>query len=341
MTSESGSDPAKAAERTPRDRHPGRGWFVGTVCGLELALVLVSGASGWWLANRTLIASQQSVRVDDTVPATLVTDAQMPDVRGLDRATAEQVLADSGIEFASITIYDAPSVDEPGLVVEQSPAFGATDVATVELGLAVPVTMPDLVGMSQDEAVATLSGLGAGVDVVFGYAKDVRAGVVMSESPKVGEPLGQSAVVTIATAGSTVPLGQLEAIDNRCGSEANIAMDGRDYTSAVICRRNTSSASDPTWILSGSADRFTATVGVPDDGVPGTSIAYEVLLDGTVVTQGSAVFGSSTPIDIACSEALQLTLRIDHRATDGAEIAFGEAVLYGSDEGIARLSTRR
>lgn len=335
----------KAARRgnleVPGRHNRARGWLLGAMIALVVAVVLAAGVAGWWAANTTLIASQRNATDDPTAVQTTISGSQMPDVRGLDRETAEQVLADSGIAFSSIESYDAPAVAEAGLIVEQSPAFGATDVTKVKLGLAVPVTMPDLTGMTQEEAAGVLSGFGAGVDVTYGYSKDYAAGVVMSASPPAGEPLGQTASVIIATAGSTVPLSQLDASGGQCRSESNIAIDGRDRATALICSGQTSAtASDPTWVLSRSADRFTATVGIPDNGEPGTVMPFEVVLDGAVVAQGSAAFGSSTSIDVVCSDALQLTLRVGQTASDGVQIAFGDAVLYGSDEGIARLVAR-
>ncbi|WP_082501006.1 PASTA domain-containing protein [Agreia sp. Leaf244] len=315
-----------------------RGWLAGGIVALVAALVLAAGAGGWWIANMTLVASQQNSSEGEAASPVTISESQMPDVRGLDLATAEQVLADSGIASIAITTYDAPSVTEPGRVAEQSPAFGATDVTEVRLGLAVPVTMPDLAGMTQEEAIDTLSGYGVGVDIVFGYSPQLSSGVVMKSSPAVGEPLGQTASITVATAGSTVPLTQLSSKGGRCGSESNVAIDGKDYATALICRSDTAVVSDSTWIVSGSVDRFTATVGIPDDGSPGTAVPYEVLLDGVVVSQGSAAFGQSAAIDIPCSGAIQLTLRISPTGGNRVDIALGDAVLFGSEDGIARLS---
>lgn len=321
---------------------PGRGWLIAAVCSLVGALVLAAGVAGWWLAGSVIAGSQQGEPTRaPTTAATMATALQMPDVRGLDQATAQQVLADSGIPVAAVKTHRAPSVARPGVVVEQSPAFGATDVSAVDLGVAVAVTMPALAGKTQDEAVQTLSGYGVGVDITYAYSKDAKVGTVLSGKPAVGAHLGQTASIVVATAGSTLPLTQLRSISGGCGSDSNVAIDGKDYATALSCSASTDGPSDTTFMLSKTVDRFTATVGVADDATPGAKVPYAVLADGRVIARGSASYGASSAIDVPTSGVIQLTVRVGPASTDGIDLEFGDAVVYGSSQGIARLAKLR
>jgi hypothetical protein len=334
-----GASPDKVAEMWRNLRQPARRWLVGTVVSLIGAVVLAAGAGGWWLANRTLIASHTNAPAPLSSPAaTHASELQMPDVRGLDKATAEQVLADSAVPVGAISTHDAPSVAKPGVVVEQSPAFGASDISKVDLGIAVPVTMPKLTGRTQDKAVETLSGYGTGVTITYRYSKDAKAGTVVSESPAVGTPLGQTASIVVATSGSTLPLTQIKTIKGGCGAERNVAINGHDYSTALACSAHTGEPAETTWVLSKTVDRFTATVGIADDGAPGTTAPYQVLVDGKVAAQGQTSFGRSTAVDVACTGAIQLTVRVGPTSNGNVHVVFGDAMVYGSEDGVTRLA---
>lgn len=321
--------------------HPARRLLIGAVTAALAALLIAAAVGGWWLANVTLIASNNAAAAAVPTPGAVEVDTtglvQMPDVRGLELATALQVLADSDIPADAITTRETPSVATKGTVVEQTPAFGTTGFTSIELTVAVPATMPALEGASRDDAVAALSALGTGVEVTYSYSKDATPGVVLSTTPGRGEPLGRTAALVISTAGSTIPLSEVPELRGRCQSRSEVAIDGRDYTTVLLCESDSTQVTDTTWMLSQSADRFTATVGIPDTGTPGTSVGFTVLLDGVVAAEGIARFGSSVPVDVACTGATQITIRVNPTTDEGVDIAFGAAVLYGSEDGIARL----
>ncbi|NLA64846.1 MAG: hypothetical protein GX862_02720, partial [Leucobacter sp.] len=106
------------------------------------------------------------------------------------------------------------------------------------------------------------------------------------------------------------------------------------------CEARQDRATTTTWLLSKSADRFTATVGIPDDGTAGASAAYSVLLDGAIVHEGVAAFGEATAVDLPVSGASQLAMRIEPITGERIDVAFGAAMLHGSEDGITRLVTR-
>lgn len=330
-----------AAPRT-RSGIPMRFWLVGGICAIIAAMVLGAGAGGWWIATSTIVATQGN---DDAGPAAEsaanisdLLSLEMPDVRGLDRATAEQVLADSGVPLTAISVHDTPSVITPGLIVEQDPAFGASSFPKVELGIAVPVTMPKLQGETKDAAVDVLSGFGASVELTYQYSKEAVPGSVISSTPKPGKPLDTTAVLAIATSGSTLSLGELDPIRGTCDGGADGPIDGVSYATVLACAGDDGVAGTTTWRLSKTTDRVTATIGISDDAEPGTQASFKILVDGEVVSSGVVAFGAPETIDLSCSGAIQLSLRIKSKSATEGDVVLGDPLLYGSDEALTRLS---
>ena len=121
--------------------------------------------------------------------------AQVPDVVGRPVDEAERILrqAEFQIQARSVTSH------EPGgTVLRQNPAggksleVGAAVVVTVSDGRGAPPGMPNLVGMTEQEASNTLAAAG-----LLGTAQDVPVsnpdlyGVVVSQDPPPGTPLDQ------------------------------------------------------------------------------------------------------------------------------------------------------
>ena len=142
----------------------------------------------------------------------------------MDRAEAEAALADAGFAPTSAMQYDltAPA----GEVVEQLPAGGEQAAAGSQVGLLVSkgrpevsVSVPDVTGMTQDEATAALADAGLIAVPVEAYVADVPKGEVAEQEPAAGDrvaPLSE-VLVTVSlgegTTNVTVPdvVGQKQA----------------------------------------------------------------------------------------------------------------------------------
>lgn len=318
-------------------------WLFVAIALSVCALVLASGAGGWWLANRTLVASHANAPAAGASQVEEVSDVEMPDVRGLDQASAVQVLADSGIAVDDVAFREVPSVVQPGVVVEQTPSFGSPDVAAIELGMSVEARMPDLGGASQDDAVADLSRLGTSVTISYAYSDEVTAGTVVTTKPASGKRLRERAELVVATAGTTLALADLSPLAGDCDYREDVALDGQDYPVALACRTLEPGDDDATWLLSKTADRFTATIGVADDRLEAVDVPFQVLLDGTVVASGVARRGQPALVDVASTGAVQLALRLEPVTPDtgGAELVLADALLYGAQDSIERLAGLR
>ena len=151
--------------------------------------------------------------VDDGSAVALVVSsgpgtAAVPDVVGMDRSEAETALADAGFVPASAMQYDltAPA----GQVVEQLPAAGDQAAAGSQVGLLVSkgrpevsVSVPDVTGMTQDQATTALADAGLIAVPVEVYFAGVPAGDVAEQEPAAGDRVSPLSEVLV-----TVSLGE-------------------------------------------------------------------------------------------------------------------------------------
>ena len=119
----------------------------------------------------------------------------VPDVRGQQRAAAEQALTDAGFKPAVTEVF-SDSVDV-GLVVGQSPfsgreARGSTVALEVSKGPEL-ITIPDVVGQPRKQAEAALTALGLKVRA---YAIP-GPGQVRSTDPAAGQQVRKGSTVTV------------------------------------------------------------------------------------------------------------------------------------------------
>jgi len=319
---------------TPRQPGGGKWWIAGGAAAVLLAVLMGGVALGWWAANHTLVAGKQNTTDEPDAAPVIALESSMPDVRGLTRDAAAQVLADSGFSASIITFEDAPSGLPEGTVVMQSPVFGTPSPAKIWIGVAVPTTMPALTGLDRRKALSTLSDLGVGATVVFQYSATAAPGTVLSTSPGVGKPLGDTATVTLATTGSALALGDLRRLSGECRTTGQVTLRGTDYPSAVECDAEPA-ASMTTWSLGAKADLFTATAGIDDDATPGASATVEILADGVVVKTARVAFGSPVDVSVPVSGTIQLGVRVTSPAE--VEVLLAGASVAGSDTAIAEL----
>jgi len=127
--------------------------------------------------------------------------ARVPDVVGMPRAEAIEVLVDS--YFTPVT-ESVPAVEPVDVVVGQSPAGGSTAIAggqvvvRVSNGKAPTSKVPNVVGLSGGSASAKLSAAGFEVDVQYEQTEDKKLdGEVGAQAPGQGAKLEQGSTVAI------------------------------------------------------------------------------------------------------------------------------------------------
>jgi eukaryotic-like serine/threonine-protein kinase len=128
--------------------------------------------------------------------------AKVPEVTGQPSPEASAAIAAAGLKAA--VRKSEVAEPSPGTVISQTPAAGTQ----LKLGGTVTIVvaqapkllpLPSLLGESEGEALAKLSGLGLGSKVVSQTVSEAsKEGIVVHQDPKAGAKLGKGAVVTIA-----------------------------------------------------------------------------------------------------------------------------------------------
>lgn len=258
-------------------------------------------------------------------------ESAMPDVRGLTRDEAAQVLADSGFSAAIVSYVDAPSGAPEGVIVSQSPAFGTAAPAEIVLGVAVPATMPELTGMSRDDAVTALSDLGVAATIALQYSPSSDDGSVVSTMPVAGEALGETATISLASEGVGIPLSEVKRLSGSCQDSGEASLGGERFTASVKCGAD-ERPETTVWFLQGATDEFTATIGIDDTAAPGTNASVDVLTDGTPVFTETIAFGKPADLTIPTSGVLQLAIRVS--STPDTTVVLGGATVRGAADAI-------
>ena len=122
----------------------------------------------------------------------------MPNLVGLPLEDAEERLEDAGLPAEVRRIF---SEEPPGIVVAQSPAAGERVEADSPVRINVSkgtgrVDVPDLVGLTEDEAKERLVDAGLKANV-FEVPADAEAGTVVAQNPPPGDVVGEGDTVRI------------------------------------------------------------------------------------------------------------------------------------------------
>lgn len=165
---------------------------------------------------------QQTPRAGDRVPPgspvslTLSIGSapvDVPDVMGLTLEAATNVLESAGLRVGSITEAYSEAV-ATGLVISQSPVSGTVSPFGTEVWLVVsvgpaPVSVPDVVGMTQSEGEDTLAAAGLQTGQITEIHAEITPGEIMEQAPVAGTkvPPGTAIdlVVSIGPRTVTVP----------------------------------------------------------------------------------------------------------------------------------------
>ncbi len=197
----------------------------------------------------------------------------VPDVVGMRQAEAVAELEDAGFTVQTEQAQDAEDAEE-GEVVEQNPPAGteAKEGAAVTIsvvGAPEPVAVPDVVGLSEDEAVGTLEDLGLRANVRTREDGSASAGTVITQSPSAGASLEQGSRVDLVVAKEpevTEPESEDVQVPNVVGmTQANAESTLR------------------------SANLSAAIVKTSDDSVPKGQVIAQLPTAGTVVAPASEV----------------------------------------------------
>lgn len=129
-----------------------------------------------------------------------VKKVEMPDVKGTNVEDAQKVLTSLGL-VAEITYEESDTIDA-GVVMTTSVEAGTT----VNVGTTVTLTVssgtqgvevPQVTGITYEEANSQLSALGFTVNKTEGYSDTIDAGIVVSQMPNSGTKAPKGSTITV------------------------------------------------------------------------------------------------------------------------------------------------
>lgn len=152
-------------------------------------------------------------------------NATVPNVVGYDQVEASSVLESAGFKVTVKQSYS--DTVESGKVISQSPVGttsttpGATVTITVSLGKETKeVTVPNLVGYTQENAIRELEALGLKYQIMTENSSGVAKGQVTGQSPSMGEKVDEGTTVTIyVSAGNSSTTAPDEGNEGTTGSD--------------------------------------------------------------------------------------------------------------------------
>ena len=139
---------------------------------------------------------------------TMKADVQVPDIVGMEQTVAQAKVEELKLKYEKQS--EEYSKDVPaGYIISQDPSYmpnysvkeGSTIKVVVSLGQNL-VTMSDVKGLTQEEAVSQLEGLGLIVQVEEAYDKE-EAGKVIKQSVKANQEINAGETVTITVSKGT------------------------------------------------------------------------------------------------------------------------------------------
>lgn len=125
---------------------------------------------------------------------------KVPDLTNMTVDDATEALNKLGLGVKT-TLQPNDNVDE-GKVIKQGTKAGTSVAKNTTITLIVSsgpesVTVPKVIGMSEDDARSALEKQGFSVDVMYDYSDSVKQGVVMKQSPNANASSSNGATVTI------------------------------------------------------------------------------------------------------------------------------------------------
>lgn len=234
-------------------------------------------------------------------------DVQVPDLKGQTQADAKDNLKKAGL-VAIIGEPEETTEVEPGLVYKQSIAAGTTVKEGTKVTLVTAVaptqsTVPDVVGMSRDDAKATLDKADLGFDTTTAYDDKVELDKVISQSVKAGSKVKAGTTVTLCISLGPKPAEQVTVPD-------------------VV--GNTWSDAEATMHSAGLAVRYT--------GDPAGKVVSQDVAAGTKVDKNTLVtLTLSTPTEqVEVPNLIGMSVTSAENATDAVNLALEASTTHGT-----------
>lgn len=303
---------------------------------LVLGILTAAAAFGWllrgWLPSGDVGTTTVVVKRPVQIQAAAVSAGTLPNVLGLGVDEARQAYADAGAEAALIVEHAVPYVAQERTVVEQKPAAASPikkNATKLELVVAVPARMPDIVGLSSDAARAKLAAIGVGATTIVRSETSVDPGEVARSRPAAGQPARPRATIVVSEAPSSVTLADVEPIENSC------ALDAGDLRCDV-----TQSGSQVAYAINDRVSGFSGNLVLDDTAPQGARVRLTVRAGSRVIgtyTAGRAA--RDIDLRITGGTRLALELRRLDSGVDSAQVLLRDGEITGARSGIDKLAT--
>jgi hypothetical protein len=323
-------------------RHPRATRILGITGIAFVAAIGVFGlgfASGWVVSDNYVAATTATADepIDETVSA-LDYAVRMPDVRGLTPEEASQVLADAGLDITLVSTSERPAAGDPGLVIAQTPAFGAGDPEEVTLTISTTAPVPDVIGEPANTVIAELTDLGAQIVRELIYVPDATTGTVTAIDPAPGTALPSLVTIRVTSSATTVSLASIDSV-GRCSTAETVTMDGKQWSDAVVCDSSATGQTD-TWALDAAATEVAGTIGLDDTADRDLEATVEILGDGALLGTYQLHYGDSERFALLTSGVQELTLRSVSAVSESSSVVLGRFEARGDAAPIEALRDR-
>jgi beta-lactam-binding protein with PASTA domain len=247
---------------------------------------------------------------------------EIPDVVGLMVEDATKRLTEVGLTVKAV---DVEAGVDAGTVVDQSPIAGSTVDTGTEVTLMVSAGMaetlvPNVVGMAQDEATATLEEAGYEVQAKSTFDEEAAEGIVIGQDPQGGVVAEPGTVVDIVVSAGKNPE---VAVPDVVGMSEKDAADALDDAGLQAVPSSAYSETAPvgevigqdpaagTTVLTGTAVSITVSEGpkpaetatVPDVIGKTEAEATAILEDAGYVVAVARHYSDSVPADVVGAQA--------------------------------------
>jgi len=239
---------------------------------------------------------------------------------------AEIALADAGLEVGRVT-EEATEDVEAGSVMSQTPPAGdiVAEGSRVDLVVARAVEgveVPDVIGLSLDDATATLEDAGLTVRSEEVFSDDVETGLVTAQSPQPGTRVESGAEVALSVSKGPEPAANVTVPDlsGMTRADAEAALDAAGLGVRVV-QMNSDTAPEGSVVTQAPASGASV--------APGTVIAVVVSLGPPPMGTEYIDVPDVTGMERAMAERTLKDAGFDVEDLETANAAVAEGTVFG------------
>ena len=240
---------------------------------------------------------------------------------------------------------EAPPSETPSASADASARTSAT--ATASASSTATTTMPDLVGLTTDQAKAKLPD-NVKVDVVKANAPHgEKEGTVLSTDPAAGEKISDTVTLTVAgSATSSSTSGSTKTVylaDIKATEQVNtdvFDLNGKSQVHGFTKIFYSASQWSTEWNLGRHFNTMSGTIGITDNSKDsGATFTVEFYLDQELVQTETLAFGEFKDISLNVQNKLRLKVVITRtdKGSRTASVGFGDFQLQGDSDKVPSL----